>query len=155
MKIRTGVWISLTAAALLLCAAALKNARAAGDDAAAVSALENGTVKADLTDDKAYYEKALPWRLTGPAATVRENGSTKADMLKMMVDTKNNKMNSEKITELKVRTYGDTAIATYKDTYDAMVQGEHRMRTVISTDTFVKQGGMWKEVASHASTASK
>ncbi len=30
-----------------------------------------------------------------------------------------------------------------------MVEGKHRMRTVISTDTFVKQGGAWKEVASH------
>lgn len=153
MEIRTGVCISLIAAASVWCGAALKNAQAAGDDAAAVTALENGTVKADLGSDKAYYEKLLATDWTGGDSSGK--WFTKADMLKMMVDTKNNKMNSEKITELKVRTYGDTAIATYKDTYDAMVQGEHRMRTVISTDTFVKQGGMWKEVASHASTASK
>ena len=61
-------------------------------------------------------------------------------MIKMMTDTKNNKMNSEKLSNIKVRTYGDTAIATYSDTYDAVVMGEHRTRTVISTDTFVKQG---------------
>ena len=153
MKIRTGVWISLAAVALLLCAAALKNAQAAGDDVAAISALENGTVKADLTNDKAFYEKLLANDWTGGDSSGK--WFAKADMLKMMADTKDNKTNSEKITELKVRTYGDTAVANYKDTYDAMVQGEHRMRTVISTDTFVKQGGMWKEVASHASTASK
>ena len=62
-------------------------------------------------------------------------------------------MNSEKISDLKVRSYGDAAVATYKDTYDAVVQGEHRTRTVIGTDTFVKLGGVWKQVASHASTA--
>jgi len=71
----------------------------------------------------------------------------------MMDDAKNNKFNSEKISELKVRAYGDTAVATYKDTYDAMVQGEHRTRTVLSTDTFVKIGGAWKQVASHSSQA--
>lgn len=156
MKIRTGVWISLAIAAvsLLLSAALLKNASAAGADAtAAITALENGTVKADLANDKTFYEKLLTADWTGGDSSGK--WFTKATMLQMMTDTKNNKMNSEKLSELKVRSYGDTAIATYNDTYDAVVQGEHRMRTVISTDTFVKQGGVWKEVASHASTVSK
>jgi hypothetical protein len=54
-----------------------------------------------------------------------------------------------------VRSYGSVAVATYKDTYDAMVMGEHRMRMVISTDTFVKQGAGWKQVAGHSSIAAK
>ena len=68
-------------------------------------------------------------------------------------DPEHNKTNSEKITELKVRPYGNTAVATYKDTYDSLMKGEHRARTVIVTDTFVKMGGGWKLVASHASQA--
>ena len=71
----------------------------------------------------------------------------------MSDDTKNNKTNSEKISDLKVRVYGNAAVATYKDTYDAMIMGQHRATTVIGTDTFVKMGGEWKQVASHASTA--
>jgi hypothetical protein len=71
--------------------------------------------------------------------------------LKLYDDPEHNKTSSEKIPELKVRVYGNTAIATYKDTYDAMLKGEHRARTVIGTDTFVKMGGEWKQVASHAS----
>jgi len=65
----------------------------------------------------------------------------------------NNKTNSEKISRTQGSPYGDAAVATYKDTYDAMFKGEHRTRTVISTDTFVKIGGEWKQVAGHASQA--
>jgi len=55
-------------------------------------------------------------------------------------DTANNKMNSETISDLKVRIYDNsTAIATYTDTYDGMVRGEHHVKTVLSTDTFVRQ----------------
>jgi hypothetical protein len=69
-------------------------------------------------------------------------------------DSANNKMNSEQISDLKVRIYdNNTAIATYTDTYDGMVRGEHRVKTVLSTDTFVRQNGMWKLVAGHSSVA--
>ena len=63
-------------------------------------------------------------------------------------------MNSEEISDLKVRIYGDnTAIATYTDAYDAIVRGEHRVKTVLSTDTFVRRNGVWTEVAGHSSVA--
>jgi hypothetical protein len=48
-----------------------------------------------------------------------------------MKDSKNNKMNSEEISDLTVRLYGDTAIATYKSTYDSVYHGEHRARTIL------------------------
>ena len=38
-----------------------------------------------------------------------------------------------------------------KRTVDGMVRGEHRVKTVLSTDTFVRQNGVWKEVAGHSS----
>ena len=63
--------------------------------------------------------------------------------------------NSEKISELKVRVQGDLAIATYKSTYDSLIQGQHYARTVLSTDTFQRQNGTWKQVASHSSQAAK
>jgi ketosteroid isomerase-like protein len=70
-----------------------------------------------------------------------------------MADTKNFKTNSEKLSELKVRVYGDTAVATYKDTYDILIKGEHRAHSIIATDTFVKMSGEWKQVSSHGSEA--
>ena len=68
-----------------------------------------------------------------------------------MADTKDIKTNSEKLSEFKVRVYGNTAVASYKDTYDILIKGEHRAHTIIATDTFVKMGGEWKQAASHGS----
>jgi len=152
MKLRITAWISLVLVAMfLLWAAGLKNAAAASDETAAITKLENDAVKADLANDKAFYDKYLASDWTGGDSS--GEWFNKAAVLKIMEDPKNNKYNSEKIFELKVRMYGDAAVATYKDTYDGMVQGEHRTRTVIGTDTFVKQEGAWKQVASHASAA--
>src|SRR5258708_36728173 len=120
------------------------------DTVAGVTKFENDAVKAELANDKAFYEKVLADNWTGG-----DSGGTwftKADLLKLMDDPEHNKTNSEKISELKVRVYGNTAVATYKDTYDSLLKGEHRARTLIGTDTFVKIGGEWKQVASHSST---
>jgi hypothetical protein len=124
---------------------------------AAITKIENDGVKADLANDKTFSEKILANDWTGADS----NGKwyNKAEVLKQFDDPANNKTKSEKISGLKVRVYGNscsmpasscTAIATYKDTYDAVVEGEHRNRSVLSTDTFVKIGGEWKEVASHS-----
>jgi Domain of unknown function (DUF4440) len=153
MSARNAVlWISLIVVAMLTALTATMAQTGGNADAvAAVTKLENDGVKADLANDKAFYEKVLADDWTGG-----DSGGTwftKADVLKLMDDPEHNKTNSEKISELKVRSYGNTAIATYKDTYDSMLKGEHRARTVIGTDTFVKIGGEWKQVASHASQA--
>jgi Domain of unknown function (DUF4440) len=156
MKIKATLVLGSTAAILLVSSVAMveKTASATGDDAvAAVTKLENDAVKADLANDKSFYVKVLAPDWTGGDSSGQ--WFTKKAMLDMSDDTKNNKMNSEKISELKVRAYGNTAVANYKDSYDAMVQGEHRTRTVLTTDTFVKMGGVWKEVASHSSQAKK
>jgi hypothetical protein len=47
--------------------------------------------------------------------------------------------------------YGNTSVATYKDTYDILFKGEHRVHSIIATDTFVSLRGEWKQVASHGS----
>lgn len=38
-----------------------------------------------------------------------------------MQDNKKNKTNSEVIRDLKLRTYGEAGIATYKNTYDSVL----------------------------------
>jgi hypothetical protein len=122
------------------------------DDAAVVTAisnLEDDAVKADLAGDAAFYQKALAedWTRGDSDGTYY----TKAQLLSLMADTKNIKTNSEKLSELRVRVYGNTAVASYKDTYDILIMGERRAHTIIATDTFVKVGGEWKQVASHGS----
>ena len=124
---------------------------AKADVVTAISNLERDAVKADLAGDPAFYHKVLAedWIRGDSDGT----WYTKAELLNLMADTKNIKINSEKLTELKVRVYGNTAVATYKDTYDLLIKGEHRAHTIIATDTFVKMGSEWKQVASHGSEA--
>jgi len=116
-----------------------------------ISNLENDAVKADLAGDSDFYEKALAedWTRGDSDGTYY----TKAGLLKLMADTKDIKTNSEKLSELKVRVYGSTAVAIYRDTYNIQIKGEHRAHTIIATDTFVKMGSEWKQVASHGSEA--
>ena len=117
----------------------------------AISNLENDAVKADLTGDPAFYRKVLAEDWTRGDSD--GNWYTKAALLKLMADTKDLKTKSEKLSELKIRVYGNTAVATYKDTYDIVIMGEHRAHSIIATDTFVKMGDEWKQVASHGSEA--
>jgi hypothetical protein len=117
----------------------------------AISDLENDAVKADLAGDPGFYRKVLAedWTRGDSDGTYY----TKAELLELMADTKNIRTNSERLSELRVRVYGNTAVATYKDTYDLLIKGEHRAHTIIATDTFVKMGSEWKQVASHGSEA--
>lgn len=125
-------------------------------DAAAVATItqmENASVKADMAGDSSFVEKNYAENFT--AGSSWGNWETKQSILADMKDSKNNKTNSETISEISVRVYGDTAIATYKSTYDSLYHGEPRARTILSTDTFVRQNGTWKQVASHSSELAK
>ncbi|HEY2533222.1 MAG TPA: nuclear transport factor 2 family protein [Xanthobacteraceae bacterium] len=120
-------------------------------DVVIISNLENDAVKVDLAGEPAFYQKVLAedWTRGDTDGTFY----TKAELLKLMADTKNFRTNSEKLSDLKVRVYGNTTVATYKDTYDILITGEHRAHTIIATDTFVKMGYEWKQVASHGAEA--
>jgi hypothetical protein len=122
---------------------------ATADVVTAISNLENDAVKADLAGDPAFYQNILAedWTRGDSDGTY----FTKALLVNLMADTKSIKTNSENLSGLKVRVYGNTAVATYKDTYDILIKGERRAHSIIVTDTFVKMGGEWKQVASHGS----
>jgi hypothetical protein len=74
---------------------------AEADVVTAISNLENDGVKADLAGDPAFYQKVLAedWTRGDSDGTY----FTKAELLKLMADTKNIKTNSETLSELKVR----------------------------------------------------
>ena len=146
------LWISIFVIALFAGLSATQaQTGAKADVVTAISNLENDAVKADLAGDPDFYQNVLAddWTRGDSDGTYY----TKADLLNLMGDKNSIKTNSEKISELKVRVYGDTAVATYKDTYDLLIKGEHRAYTIIATDTFVKMDGEWKQVASHGSEA--
>lgn len=150
--------VILTVCALIVLLAVLspislaKKQHTPSDAIAAITEFENNAVKADLAGDSSFFEKGYADNWTGGFSG--GTWSTKESMLAEMKDSANNKMTSEEIRDLKVRVYGETtAVATYTDTYDGMVRGEHRAKSVLSTDTFVRQNGVWREVAGHSSVA--
>jgi len=148
------LWISLFVIVLFAGLSVTQAQTGANTDVVtAISNLENDGVKADLAGDPAFYQKVLAedWTRGDSDGTFY----TKADVMKLMADANDFKTNSENLSELKVRVYGNTAVATYKDTYDILFKGEHRAHTIIGTDTFVKMGGEWKQVASHGASVAK
>jgi len=152
-RIMLTLFASLVLLATLSPIAAAKKQATNDDAVAAITQFENDAVKADLAGDSSFYQKNYADNWTGGFSG--GTWTTKQSMLADMKDTANNKMNSEEISNLQIRVYDDTAIATYTDTYDAMIRGEHRAKTVLSTDTFVRQDGAWKQVANHSSVAAK
>ena len=123
------------------------------DAVATITQMENASVKADIAGDSSFVEKNYAENFTGGSSWGQ--WETKQAILADIKDSKNNKTNSEAISDLNVRVYGDTAIATYRSNYDSLYHGEHRARTILSTDTFALQNGSWKLVASHSSERAK
>jgi len=114
---------------------------ASEDAVAAITKIENDTVKAEVAYDKPFFEKLLAddwsWGNSGGY------WATKAELLESFNTPE---ATTQKISDLKVRVYGNTAIATYSETWEY----EQHSGRQISTDTFVKIGNEWKEVASHS-----
>src|SRR5258705_5770385 len=105
------LWISLFVIALFAGLSVTQAQTGAKPDVVtAISNLENDAVRADLAGDPAFYQKVLAedWTRGDSDGTFY-----KADILKLMADTKNLKTNSEKLSELKVRVYDNTAVATH------------------------------------------
>ena len=155
MKAKNPVlWISLFVIALFAGLGVTQAQTGTNADAVAtITNLEKDAVKADLAGDTAFYQKALAedWTRGDSDGTFY----TKAEVMKVMADANDFKTNSENLSELKVRVYGSTAVAIYRDTYNIQIKGEHRIHTIIATDTFVKMGGEWKQVASHGASVAK
>lgn len=149
-----GFSLALTAVASLTALAFAQSTTPADSQAVtAITQLEHDAVKADLAQDSSFYERYLADDWTG--GTSRGTWDTKQSIVADMKDVKNNKTKSESIANVKVHVYGDTAIASYTNTYDSMIKGQHYARTIITTDTFMRQNGEWKQVAGHSSQAAK
>jgi Domain of unknown function (DUF4440) len=117
------------------------------DAVAAVTKLINDDIKASLAGDTNFVK-------TTYVDGYIEGTSLGTWMTKeQFMDTSSNKVNSRDVSDLKVNAFGNTVIARFRETYDALVQGEQHKRTVICTQTWNKQGAAWKVLATHCSRA--
>jgi ketosteroid isomerase-like protein len=63
------------------------------------------------------------------------------------------KIESIKLSDMQVHAYGDAAVVTGSAAQAGNFKGQPLTAKIIFTDTFVKQNGKWRAVASHRSAA--
>jgi hypothetical protein len=150
-KLFAGVFCTVFAVALMSPAATGKKLDSKGIEAA-ITQMETDNIKADLAGDSSWMSSEMAGDYT--MGTSWGAFETKAELVKDAADTANNKTNKREMSDLKVRVYGqNTAIATFRESYDLVIKGEHRTRKILTTDTWVNQNGTWKLAASHSSQA--
>ena len=114
----------------------------AADPVAWITQYEHDAAASDLAGDVSFYEKNLAddWS-DGMSDGKFQN---KKQLISDLTDKTHNITFHETLADIKVRVYGDTAVATYTETYDALMNGKRVAKTIITTDTFAKIGRQWK-----------
>ena len=144
--------LGLAFAIALIAPAAMGQEAASKNVEVAITQMEMDRVKADLAGDSSWMKRELAENYT--SGTSWGAWQTKQEILTNLADTKNNKTNKSEISNISVRVYANnTAIATFRESYDSMIKGEHRSRTILTSDTWVNENGTWKLAASHSSQA--
>lgn len=75
----------------------------------------------------------------------------KAQLIKDANDPANNKFTKSDISDMQTEVVGDVGLARFKESYDAMIEGQHRARTIICSMTAMKEGTSWKGLSNHCS----
>ena len=76
---------------------------------------------------------------------------SKAQLIKDAGDPANNKFMKNKVSDMQTEIMGNIGVARFKETYDAMIEGTHRARTIICSTVAENRGGTWKGVSNHCS----
>jgi ketosteroid isomerase-like protein len=133
---------------VVLAAAVAQQKKAGGGDEAALKAIEEQWEAASLKADVATLGSLLAETFISISAD--GHMQTKAEMLAAL---KSGEVKFEKsdVDELKVQLYGNAAVMTGRWTGKVVEKGTPSESTERFTDTFIKQNGQWKCVASHSS----
>jgi hypothetical protein len=76
---------------------------------------------------------------------------SKAQLLKDAKDPANNKYTKSDISDVQTQVVGNVGLARFKESYDAMIEGQHRARTIICSMVAEKGAGGWKALSNHCS----
>jgi hypothetical protein len=106
--------------------------------------------------NKAQTANDAKWMEANLAAEYVEGTSfgvwiSKAQLIKDANDPANNKFTKSEITDVKTDVVGNVGLARFKESYDAVIEGQHRARTIICSMTAVKQASGWKGLSNHCS----
>ena len=135
---------------LMVCAGAIAQQKpAAGGDEAALKAIEEKWDAANLKGDAAALGAifADTFISTSSEGKVR----TRAEMLAQLKSGEM-KYQTSKVDDMKVFVYGDAAVVNGRWKAKFVEKGKTVDATERFTDTYVRQGGQWRCVASQGST---
>jgi hypothetical protein len=79
----------------------------------------------------------------------------KTQLIKDANDPANNKFTKSDFSDVQTEVVGNIGLARFKESYDAVIEGQHRARTIICSTTALKEGGSWKGLSSHCSQVEK
>lgn len=144
--------MTVLAVITLLCCPTLSvnlNAQAAGDVADQITKLQQESKDAQMKDDVSWAQQHLADGFV--AGNSWGAWETRDDFIKDL-QNKTSKWKSGNVSDVKVATFGpNLAVSHYTFTYDAELQGKHRARTVICSDTWINDSGTWKTASTHCS----
>lgn len=139
----------LLALAVVTFAQAQKNAQAQGTDTAqTLKALEEKWVAALTKSDTATLDSIL----SDSYVDTDEHGQrTDKQGVLSVLKSGDLKFESIKLSDMQVHRYGDAAVVTGAAVQAGNFKGQPLMPKIVFTDTFVRQNGKWRAVASHRS----
>ena len=137
--------ITMTLAALALAFPALAQQPKAGDTVQkALTQIEDELAAAVVKKDVPVFERYL-----APGFVFVSPDGAVQDRATFVADIKNDalKMESTKNDEMKVRTFGTTAVVVYRSTDKGTFKGRDISGQYRWTDVFVQEGGKWHIVS--------
>ena len=153
MKRKTTTLALVVCTALCLSSSAIaQGKKSSGGAEDQIKALINQSREAMLKGDSSYLEKnaAEDYSRVGPDG----KRVSKTDWVNA-IKSGDVKMQSIETSDVKVRVYGNAAVATYAADVKGTNKGRDLSGHIEVTRVFVKQGGKWQEVAFHSTRASQ
>jgi len=146
--ISLGIVLVMFAVAGVTQSASEKGTKGSDGNEQTLKDLENRWVNALVKGDVATFDSILAdgYVETDESGSVNDKQSG-IDAVK----SADVKFTSIKLDDVKVHQFGDTAVVTGAATQHGTYKGKPLPQKIRFTDTFVKQGGKWKAVASHLS----
>jgi hypothetical protein len=146
------ITVLLLAMAVLTPTRTQKNGPAQGTDATtqALINLENKWVGALVRSDTAALDSIF-----ADTYVDTDEHSHRSDKQGVLAVVKSGelKLESIKLSDMLAHVYGDAAVVTGSSSQIGNFKGEPLAAMIIFTDTFIRQNGKWRAVASHRSAA--
>jgi Domain of unknown function (DUF4440) len=141
--------ISFCAVGLSLAGVAAQTHSGAGDSKASFEKWVEQANKAQTDNDAKWMEANLSRGYV--EGTSFGTWIPKAQLIKDANDPANNKFTKSDISDMRTEVVGNVGLARFKESYDAVIEGQHRARTIICSMTALKEGGSWRGLSNHCS----